>query len=147
MIDMIEQKTPVLTAPRYVPYTIVGASMAAWYDSQAEQYVVLCPACHMLIAYDTPEELYVEMVWREQQVCQGCRARVLFASNPHLVGEVLEVWLQTRTFPQSPSWVEAIPRYQCTMWAGEIEAGLEAATAVMIGLACTLAEGVRTRAA
>jgi hypothetical protein len=131
---MTQQNTPVLTSPRYIPYTIVGASMAAWYDCQADQYVVLCPECHMLIAYDTPEDLYGEMVWREQQCCQGCRARALFTCNPHLVGEVLEVWLQTHTFPQSPSWVEAIPRYQCTMWAGEIEAGLEAATAPMFGL-------------
>jgi N-acyl-L-homoserine lactone synthetase len=143
---MIEKNTPVLTSPRYVPYTIVDASMAAWYDCQADQYVVLCPECHMLIAYDTPEELYLEMVWRDQQCCQGCRARALFACNPHLVGEVLEVWLQTRTFPQSPSWVEAIPRYQCTMWAGEIEAGLEAATAAMIGFPSTSAKGARTRA-
>jgi N-acyl-L-homoserine lactone synthetase len=143
---MIDQNTFVLTSPRYVPYTIVGASMAAWYDCQADQYVVVCPECHMLIAYDTPEELYLELVWQEQQCCEGCRARALFACNPHLVGEVLEVWLQTRTFPQSPSWVEAIPRYQCSLWAEEIGAGLEAATAVMIGLPTTPAERVRMRA-
>jgi len=131
---MTQENIPALTSPHYVPYTIVGASLAAWYDCQADQYVVLCPECHMLIAYDTPEELYVEMVWREHQACQGCRARALFACHPSVVGEVLEVWRQTRTFPQSPSWVAAIPRYQCTMWAGAIEAGLDAATASTFGL-------------
>ena len=131
---MIQENMSVLTSPRHMPYTIVGASMAAWYDCQADQYVVLCPECHMLIAYDTPEELYQEMVWREQQACQGCRARTLFACHPCIVGEVLEVWRQTRTFPQSPSWLEAIPAYQCTMWAGEIEAGLQAATAPAFGV-------------
>ena len=39
---------------------------------------------------------------------------------------------RTGDFPQSPSWVEAIPKQQCTLWAKEIQAGLEAATAPMM---------------
>ena len=98
-----------LDGPRFDPYTIVGAPLAAWYDREEDRYLVVCPACHRLIAYEAQDTLYVEMVWSEHRCCQGCRARISFVDNPGLVGAVLEVWRSTGTYPQSASWVEAIP--------------------------------------
>lgn len=122
-----------LAGPRFSPYTIVGAPLAAWYDRQEDQYLVLCPACHGLVTDDAQDKLYREMVWTEHQCCQGCRARISFADNPGLVGVVLEVWRAMGVYPQSASWVEAIPWYQYMARAEEIEAALEAEAAPIIG--------------
>lgn len=122
-----------LTGPRFVPFLVAGAPLAAWHDRQEERYLVLCPACHRLVAYDAQDTLYIEMVWSEHRCCQGCRARISFADNPGLVGAVLEVWQATGTYPQSPSWIEAIPWYEYMARGKEIEAALEAATAPAIG--------------
>jgi len=122
-----------LAGPRFSPYTIVGAPLAAWYDRQEDQYLVLCPACHGLVTDDAQDKLYREMVWTEHQCCQGCRARISFADNPGLVGVVLEVWRAMGAYPQSASWVEAIPWYQYMARAEEIEAALEAEAAPIIG--------------
>jgi len=126
---MIREADFALVPSRYVPYAIVGASLAAWYDCQEDRYVILCPECHRLIAYDAPDVLYLEIVWSERQCCRGCRAKISFQYDPGLIGTVLDFWHRTGSFPQSPSWVEAVPRQQCTMWGEEILAGLEAATA------------------
>ena len=91
-----------------------------------------CPACHGLVAYDAQDTLYLEMVWSEHRCCQGRRARISFAGDPGLVGAVLDVWRATGAYPQSPSWVEAIPWYQYMARGNEIDAGLEAATAPTI---------------
>jgi len=85
-----------------------------------------------LITYYSLDELYETLVWSEPQCCQGCRARIALLYCPRLVDMFLDFWCRTGEFPQSPSWVEAIPKQQCTMWAKEIQAGLEAATAPVI---------------
>ena len=120
----------MLTLPRYEPCVVVGASLAAWHDRQEDQYVARCPACNRLIAYRNLDDLYCTLVWGELQCCEGCQARFVFEHNPHAIGTFLSLWYSTGMFPQSASWAEAIPSYQCTMWANEIVAGLEAATAV-----------------
>jgi hypothetical protein len=122
-----------LTGPRFVPFLVAGAPLAAWHDRQEDCYLVLCPACHRLVTYDAQDTLYIEMVWSEHRCCQGCRARISFADNPGLVGTVLEVWRATGTYPQSASWIEAIPWYEYMARGQEIEAALEAATAPAIG--------------
>jgi hypothetical protein len=128
----LEPLPPSHASRRYVPYAVVGASLAVWHDRQADKYVVLCPECQRLILYDAPDTLYVEIVWSERQCCRGCRARIMFERNPTLIETVLEHWYRNDSFPQSPSWIEAIPWHQCTMWAERIHAGLEAATAPMM---------------
>ena len=123
-----------LSSPRYLPCIIEGAFLAAWYDCRQDRYLVLCPACHRLIAYHGLDALYLAMVWSERQRCQGCRAKISFERNPGLIGAFLGFWYGRGAFPQSPSWVEAIPQHECSMWAKEIRAGLEAATAPTISL-------------
>lgn len=131
---MVEVHTVAdLVGPRFSPYSVVGAPLAAWYDHQEDRYLVLCPKCHSLVAYDEQLALYTEMVWSAHRCCQGCRARVSFAENPGLVGAVLEVWRMTGSYPQSASWIEVIPWYQYMVRGKEIEAALQAATAPAIG--------------
>jgi hypothetical protein len=125
----METTLSALAPPRYVPHFVVGAPLAAWHDRQEDVYLVLCPECHRLIVYGTPDALYLAMVWCERQCCRGCRARISFEHNPNLIGKVLDHWLKTGSFPQSPSWVEALPWPQCMIWAKEIQIGLEVATA------------------
>ncbi len=122
-----------LIGPRFAPFNVLGAPIAAWYDRQEDCYLALCPSCHRLVAYEAEDTLYLELVWSEYRCCQGCRARMSFADNPGLVGAVLDVWCSTGAYPQSASWVEAIPWYEYMARGKEIEAALEAATAPAIG--------------
>jgi len=115
-----------LTLPRYVPFVVKGTLLAVWYDSQEDQYVVLCPQCHELIACDTVAIVYHEMVWSERKCCQGCRARISFQQDPGLIGLFLDFWYRTGNFPESASWLEAIPPEQFSLWAKPIGAALEA---------------------
>jgi hypothetical protein len=106
-----------LSPPRYVPFIFNGASLALWYDSQEKQFVVLCPQCHTLIPYATPGIAYREMVLSARKCCQGCRARSSFGKSPGVVGPVLDFWCRSGNFPESGSWLEAIPQGQFSLWA------------------------------
>ena len=101
-----------LTLPRYVPFVVKGTLLAVWYDSQENQYLVLCPKCHGLIIYDKLGIVYREMVLSERKCCQGCRAKISFEQNPGLIGVFLDFWHRAGNFPESPSWLEAIPQQQ-----------------------------------
>ena len=101
-----------LTLPRYVPFVVKGTLLAVWYDSQKDQYVVLCPKCHGLIIYDKLGIVYREMVLSERKCCQGCRAKISFEQDPGLIGVFLDFWHRTGNFPESASWLEAIPQQQ-----------------------------------
>lgn len=122
-----------LVGPRFTPFNVLDAPVAAWYDRQEDRYLALCPACRRLVAYGALDTLYLELVWSEYRCCQGCRARMSFADNPGLVGAVLDVWRATGAYPQSASWAEAVPWYEYMARGKEIEAALEAATAPVIG--------------
>ena len=115
-----------LTPPRYVPLVVKGTLLAVWYDSQEDQYLALCPACHELITCDTPDHVYYELVWSRHKCCQGCRARLSFQQDPGLIGIFLDYWYRKGNFPESTSWLEAIPPEQFNLWAREIRAALEA---------------------
>jgi hypothetical protein len=118
-----------LTLPRYVPCVVEEANLITWYDCQGQEYVVICPECQRLISFDTLDALCLAMAWSERKCCQGCRAKITFKQNPGLIGVILDFWYRKDTFPQSPSWVEAIPQHQWRVWADQIQAGLQAATA------------------
>jgi hypothetical protein len=106
-----------LTLPRYVPCVIKGTSLGVWYDNWEDQYRVLCPQCHCLIPCATIEIVYREMVLSERKYCQGCRAKISFEKNPRLIGVFLDFWCRTGNFPESESWIEAVPQKQFNLWA------------------------------
>jgi hypothetical protein len=103
---------PKLTFPRYVLLVIKDASLALWHDSQEDQYVVLCPKCRRLITYDALGVVYREIVLSERKCCHGCRAKISFEQDPGLIGVFLDFWSRTANFPESVSWLEAIPQQQ-----------------------------------
>ena len=106
-----------LTAPRYVPWVIQGASLGVWHDTQEDLYWILCPQCHSLISCETIGVAYREVVLSERKCCQGCRAKISFEKNPGLVGVFLDFWCRTGKFPESDSWLEAVPQKQINLWA------------------------------
>ena len=106
-----------LTAPRYVPWVIKGTSLGVWYDIREDQYRVLCPQCHCLVTCETIEIVYREMVMSERKCCQGCRAKISLGKNPRIIGVFLDFWCRTGNFPESSSWLAAIPEKQFNLWA------------------------------
>ena len=106
-----------LTPARHLPWVIKGTSLGVWYDTREDRYRVLCPQCHCLVTYETIEIVYREMVLSERKCCQGCRAKVSFEKNPRLVGVFLNFWCRTGNFPESASWLEAVPQKQFNLWA------------------------------
>jgi hypothetical protein len=121
-----------LTPPRYTPCAVKDVPLAIWYDAQADQFVVICPTCRRLISYDTLEALRLAMVESERKCCQGCRAKISLERNPGLIGLYLDFWSRTYAWPQSPSWLEAISANYYGLWAEQLQAGLEAATAPLV---------------
>ncbi len=98
-----------LTLPRYVPMAVKGTLLAVWYDRHEEKYLVLCPNCSELVTYDTFDVFYRETVLSESKCCQGCRAGISFEQDPGLIGMFLDFWSRTGNFPESASWLEAVP--------------------------------------
>ncbi len=124
-VEKMNSPLSKLTLPRYVPFVLKDTVLAVWYDSREGKYVVVCPQCHHLIAHDSLEALYQEMVCRDPQCCQGCRARLTFEREPGLVGMFLDFWYRTGKFPDSDSWLEVIPHLQLSLWGKEIKAVLK----------------------
>ncbi len=115
-----------LTLPRYAPFLIKGTVLAVWYDNMAGQYLVLCPKCHELIAYENLSSLQHELVLSIDKCCQGCRAKISFEKDPGLIGLFLGFWRRTGNFPQSTSWLDAIPPSILSFWEKEIKAAFQA---------------------
>jgi hypothetical protein len=114
-----------MTLPRYVPFVLKDTVLAVWYDSQEDKYMVVCPKCHKLITCNSLDSLYHEMVWNGRQCCQGCRAKISFERDPGLIGMFLDFWYRTGKFPESDSWIEAVPQPQLNFWGKEIKAALQ----------------------
>ena len=113
------------SSPRYLPFAGQAASWGVWYDTRKDQYLALCPVCRQQVTYATAEALHRELRGAMTAGCQGCRAKRSFEQNPGLIGVFLDFWYRTGTFPQSPSWLEAIPPSQFNLWGREIRAVLQ----------------------
>lgn len=75
-------------------------------DPQTGEYLWRCPECGEIIRLSGPMALC--LVQRAGR-CQGCRARATFKQNPGLVSFFLDFWARTDAWPQSDSWMAAIP--------------------------------------
>ena len=106
-----------LIPPHYVPWVIKGTSLGAWYDIREDRYRILCAQCYCLATYKTIEIAYHETVLSEGKCCQGCRTRISFEKNHRLIGVFLDFWGRTGHFPESGSWLDAIPSKQLNLWA------------------------------
>ncbi len=124
---MVTSDISKLIPSRYVPFVLKDTVLAVWYDRQKGQYVSLCPQCHEVVSYCTLNALYREMAEGDRQCCQGCRARITFEKDPGLIGMFLDFWSRTGKFPESNSWLEAVPQPHLNLWGKEIRAALNAA--------------------
>ena len=113
----IRSKISDLTPPRYVPWVIKEGPLHVWYDTGEDRYRVLCPQCQCLVTCETIETVYRDMVLSKRRCCQGCRAKISFKKNPKLVGVILDFWCRTGNFPESESWLEAVPKKKFNLWA------------------------------
>jgi hypothetical protein len=75
-------------------------------DPKAGGYLWRCPKCGETIRLSSQAAVCLA---KRTGCCQGCRARVTFEQNPGLVGFFLDFWARTDAWPQSASWMDAIP--------------------------------------
>jgi hypothetical protein len=75
-------------------------------DPQTGDFLWRCPRCGESIRLRSQMEVY-----RAEQVgaCEGCRAKVVFERNPELISLYIMLWARSDAWPQSVSWMEAIP--------------------------------------
>jgi hypothetical protein len=75
-------------------------------DPRTGEYLWRCPECGEIIRLSGPTALC--LVQRAGR-CQGCRARATFKQNPGLTAFFLDFWARADAWPQSDSWMTAIP--------------------------------------
>ena len=73
-----------------------------------------CGLCHAIC----PEIDELE----EESLCAGCRARALFESNPEMIGFAVDMWARLDSWPQSSTWMEAIPASGISVLCAEYHA-------------------------
>jgi len=75
-------------------------------DLQTGDFLWRCPDCHEYIRFPDLSLLYLtDQIGR----CQGCRAQKILKINPRLISLYMDAWTRDGAWPQSNSWVEALP--------------------------------------
>jgi hypothetical protein len=80
--------------------------MAQVLDPKTGEYLWRCPECGETIRLSS--QMAVCLAVRAGR-CQGCRARETFKRNPALASFFLDFWSRADAWPQSDSWMEAMP--------------------------------------
>lgn len=75
-------------------------------EAQAQQVRWPCPECGEIIRLTG---LLAARLAERAGRCQGCRARATLERNPGLAGFFLDFWARTGAWPQSDSWLAAVP--------------------------------------
>jgi hypothetical protein len=75
-------------------------------DPRTGEFLWHCPQCKEYIRFYSLSAM--ELAERAGK-CQGCRAKAAFEKNPELIGYFLYFWNRSNAWPQSHSWMEAIP--------------------------------------
>ena len=75
-------------------------------DSETGEFLWCCPLCGELIGFQSQT---ADSLAEWGGACEGCRAKVTFERHPELIGIFLQFWARSDTWPQSVSWMEAIP--------------------------------------
>ena len=75
-------------------------------DPRTGEFLWHCPQCKEYIRFYNLSAMHVA---ERAGGCQGCRAKVTFERNPGLISFFLNFWTRANAWPQSHSWIEAIP--------------------------------------
>ena len=75
-------------------------------DPQTVEFLWRCPLCGETIRLQSQTE-----VSQAEQAggCEGCRAKATFQRTPEMIGLLVALWARSDAWPQSVSWMEAIP--------------------------------------
>ena len=80
--------------------------MLSYIDPQTGEFIWRCPLCGESIRCQDQSQF--DRLEKEG-ACEGCRAREIFESNPEMIGFAVDMWASADSWPQSSSWMEAIP--------------------------------------
>lgn len=80
--------------------------MLVYIHPHTGEFLWRCPHCGESILCQDLTELDQ---LRDEAACEGCRARELFELNPEMIGFAVDMWARLDSWPQSSSWMEAIP--------------------------------------
>jgi hypothetical protein len=75
-------------------------------DPQTGEFLWCCPQCRKTIWLQSERAVILA---EHAGACQGCRAKATFERQPELIGIFLDFWSRSGAWPQSASWMEAIP--------------------------------------
>jgi hypothetical protein len=75
-------------------------------DPHTGEFLWKCPQCKESIRLQSQAAVYLT---ERAGVCDGCSAKATFNRNPALISVFLVLWERSGAWPQSPSWMEAIP--------------------------------------
>ena len=94
--------------------------MLAYIDPHTGEFLWRCPLCGESIRCQDQSD--IDQL-EEEAACEGCRARALFESNPEMIGFAVDMWARLDTWPQSSTWMEAIPPSGISVLGGDYHAG------------------------
>ena len=75
-------------------------------DPRTREFLWRCPQCGESIRFS---DLLALQLAEDAGRCQGCRARATLQRRPELASVFLDLWEWADAWPQSSSWVQAIP--------------------------------------
>jgi hypothetical protein len=94
--------------------------MLAYIDPQTGEYLWRCPVCGESIRCQ--DQLDLDQL-KYEGACEGCRARELFENNPEMIGFAVDMWARLDSWPQSSTWMEAIPPSGISILGSDYHAG------------------------
>ena len=93
--------------------------MLTYIDPQTGEFLWRCPLCGESIrCQDQSQIVHLEY----EAACKGCRARELFESSPEMIGFAVDMWARLDSWPQSSTWMEAIPLSGISVLGGDYHA-------------------------
>ena len=94
--------------------------MLTYIDPQTGEFLWRCPFCGESIRCQDQSE--IDQL-ESEAVCEGCRARELFESNPEMIAFAVDMWARMDSWPQSSTWMEAIPASGISVLGGDYHTG------------------------
>jgi len=95
------------------------AIMLVYIDPQTGEFLWRCPLCGESIRCQ--DQFEIDQL-ESEAACEGCRARELFESNPEIIAFAVDMWARMDSWPQSSTWMEAIPPSGISVLGGDYHA-------------------------
>jgi hypothetical protein len=73
---------------------------------ETAEFLWRCPLCGQSLRFQTQAEVNLA---EQAGACEGCRAKAMFKRTPEMIGLLVALWARSDAWPESVSWMEAIP--------------------------------------